>query len=103
MHSRAARDLAEAIFRVSSYANAPHIASAGAHFEQLRAASRNPVRYLDGGWQTIVEGLRARAWDLGATMRVAARAERVARLEGRWEVTLAAGDAIAADSVVLAV
>jgi phytoene dehydrogenase-like protein len=101
--TKAARDLAETLFRVSSYGNAPAIASAGAHIEQLRAAARKPVRYIDGGWQTIVESLRARAWDLGARIQLGARTTAVRRAEGGWQVVLASGERLAADSVILAV
>ena len=103
MRSQAARNLAEAVFRVSSYTNAPEIASVGAHFEQLRAAGRKSVRYIDGGWQTIVEGLRAEAWDHGATLLSGARVRGVVRAQTGWRVELASGDAHEADAVILAV
>jgi phytoene dehydrogenase-like protein len=101
--NRAVRDLAEALFRVSSYANAPHLASAGAHFEQLRAAGRKSVRYIDGGWQTIVEGLRAEAWDRGARLLAGSRVRTVAPTAGGWRVETAAGEALEVDAVILAV
>ncbi len=53
-----AADLARALIRVSSYANAPALMSARAAILQLRRALRG-VRYLDGGWQTLVDTLVA--------------------------------------------
>jgi phytoene dehydrogenase-like protein len=100
--SRRVRGLLEALFRVASYGNGPGIASAGAHLDQLRAASRRPVRYLDGGWQTIVDGLRARAIEAGVTIRTAARVERVEHSGGAWHVRLARGEDLRADAVIVA-
>jgi phytoene dehydrogenase-like protein len=45
-------------FRVATYANAPDLMSAGTAVAQLQKAFDKSVLYLDGGWQTIVDGLR---------------------------------------------
>lgn len=49
-------DLVRALVRVSSYCNAPAAQSARAAQRQLRAALRG-VRYLDGGWGSMVTAL----------------------------------------------
>ncbi len=49
-------DLVRALVRVSSYCNAPALQSARAAQRQLRAALRG-VRYLDGGWGSMVAAL----------------------------------------------
>jgi phytoene dehydrogenase-like protein len=51
------RALFMTLVRVTSYANAPELMDAGAAISQLQAGLRG-VRYLDGGWQRIVDGLR---------------------------------------------
>ena len=45
------------LVRVSSYTNAPDLVSADAIIGQLQLALGPGVRYLDGGWQTLVDAL----------------------------------------------
>jgi hypothetical protein len=54
------RDLLSGLVRVSSYAEAPGHFAAPAAFRQLRRAFGG-VRYLDGGWQQLVDALLALA------------------------------------------
>ncbi|MCA9607708.1 MAG: NAD(P)/FAD-dependent oxidoreductase [Myxococcales bacterium] len=91
-----ARDVLEATVRVSTYTNAPERLSAGAAVRQLRRALEG-VRYLDGGWQTIVEGLLARAKGLGVAVRTRAKVVAV----DDAGVHLADGDRLEAEGVVL--
>jgi phytoene dehydrogenase-like protein len=51
------RGVLEAVFRVSTYANAPELMSAGAAVAQAQMAVGTGVYYLDGGWQSLVLGL----------------------------------------------
>jgi phytoene dehydrogenase-like protein len=63
------RALAEAITRVTTYtAEMPYL-SAAAALAQIRVATRQGVLYLDGGWQTVIEGLARRAQGLGVEIR----------------------------------
>lgn len=55
-----------ALVRVTTYVNAPALLDAGATLAQLQAAARDGVRYLDGGWSTIVEALHDRLARTGA-------------------------------------
>ena len=53
------RQFLRAIFRLTSYANAPEYQSAGVALAQAQIALARHVLYIDGGWRTLVEGLRA--------------------------------------------
>ena len=66
------RALLMALVRVTSYTDAPDLMDAGAAVAQLQAGLRG-VRYLDGGWQRIVDGLRQALATAGGTLH-----ERVA-------------------------
>src|SRR4051812_23853070 len=52
------RQLVRMLVRVTTFTNDPDGQSAGAAIEQLQLAFRESVLYLNGGWQTIVDGLR---------------------------------------------
>ena len=96
-----ARDFLLALIRLSTYINAPHRLSAGAAVRQLRAAERG-VRYVHGGWNTIVCGLTRRADDLGVVRRLDAHVERV-RIHNRRavQIELRTGRPVEVDGVVL--
>ena len=49
--------LFQALFRLSTYTNDPEHQSAGAALRQLQLALEANVIYIDGGWQTLVDGL----------------------------------------------
>jgi phytoene dehydrogenase-like protein len=66
--SAAVRDLLRATFRVTCYANASEVMSAGAAIAQLARALAENVLYVDGGWQTIVDALREIAIAAGAAI-----------------------------------
>ena len=55
-----------ALFRVSTYACDWTRLSAGVAIDQLKLALHGNVWYLDGGWQTLVDGLRPGRWTLAA-------------------------------------
>ena len=73
------RRLLEALARLATYANAPETMSAGLAVRQLQLAVASNVRYLDGGWQTLVDGLRACAESHGVRLRVSAAVTAVER------------------------
>lgn len=58
--------LLHGLFRLTGYANAPDVVDAGAALEQLAAGAGAGVVYLDGGWQSLADGLAARARAAGA-------------------------------------
>ena len=77
LESERARELVEALFRVATYANAPLQMGAGAALRQLQLAATGNVLYLDGGWQTIVDGLRTTAHAAGARIETGATVAEV--------------------------
>ena len=83
------KDFVLATFRVATYTNDPDLMSAGAALEQLKKAFATSVLYLDGGWQTLVEGLREAATRAGVTIETGTRVDAVKRkasgaVEGVW-------------------
>jgi phytoene dehydrogenase-like protein len=101
--SPGARDLVATLFRVSTYSSDLERLSAGAALSQLRLVVRANVRYVDDGWRTIVEALRATALSAGAAIVTGARAAEV-MVEGGSVigVRLADGSTLRARHVVLA-
>lgn len=73
------RELIAALIRVTTYTHDPERLSAGAALRQLQLGQSGGVLYLDGGWQTLVEGLRRLAEEAGA--HIVTRA-RVVAIEG---------------------
>jgi phytoene dehydrogenase-like protein len=98
------RRLLEALARLATYANAPETMSAGLAIRQLQMAIASSVSYLDGGWQTLVDGLRACAEGHGARIRTAAAVTGLDRTsDGRVTGTrLRDGSLVPASAVVLA-
>ena len=91
------------LFRVSTYCNDPEQMSAGVALTQLRLALAGNVWYLDGGWQTLVDGLSVKAIELGADIRTGTRAKSVHSGGGGVLVELASGEELRAQAAVLAV
>jgi len=98
------RRLVAALFRLSTYANDPARQSAGVAVFQLQRALAGGVAYLDGGWQTLVDGLAAAARSAGVTIRAGCGAEAVEtdRAEGGPSVRIRDGASIAARAVIVA-
>lgn len=75
VHDRPARAVAHALGRLATYADAADVQAADVLVEQLRA---QPVRYLDGGWQHLIDSLRAAAEAAGARIDRSTPAQRIA-------------------------
>ena len=99
---RGTRDLLAALMRVSSYTADHDRYSAGAAIAQVQMAITSGVRYLDGGWQSLVDALRAEAERHTATIATGERVTRVERDGPRYVVRLASGRTIRAAATVLA-
>ena len=99
-----ARRLIEALFRLSTYAHAPDTMSAGLAVGQLQLALAHNVRYLDGGWETLVDGLRSRVEEHGGRIRTAAAVVELVRgADGALAgVRLRSGEVVPAAAVILA-
>ena len=97
------RALLRMLVRVTTFTNDPECQSAGAAIEQLQLAVRGNVLYLNGGWQTIVDGLRRAAIAGGVRIISAAHAVALERSGARQveAVRLADGSAVRASAVIL--
>src|SRR5262249_3971291 len=76
--------------------------SAGAAIAQLQSALASGVLYLDGGWRTLVHGLRDAAEKEGVKIIAGARVKAVERDERVRGVRLEGGGFYAAQTVVTA-
>jgi len=89
---------------VASYADDLEAISADAVAGQLKRAVSDGVRYLDGGWQVLVDGLRAAATRAGAELRTGTPIVGVEALgEGGVTVHVAGGATVNTSAAVLAV
>jgi len=102
IHDATVRQLIEMLVRVTTFTHDPEHQSAGAAISQLQL-SLPGVLYLDGGWQTIVDGLRSVATAAGARIIP----ERAAvSLERRHDnvvdaVRLSGGSTVPASAVII--
>jgi phytoene dehydrogenase-like protein len=88
-----------ALARLTTYTNAPEMISASLVIPLLNAR----VRYLDGGWQTLIDGLRQVAVAAGAKIVTHARVAAIEISEERHTVRLVDGTPYQASAVVLAI
>ncbi|MFN8040493.1 MAG: FAD-dependent oxidoreductase [Acidimicrobiales bacterium] len=97
-----ARRLVRMLVRIATYADAPDQLSADAAVAQLQLSLRG-VTYVDGGWQSLVDGLVAAAERAGVACRTgAAAAVRGVEADGdRWRVVSRDG-VVRARALVLA-
>jgi len=104
VNDAAVRGVLEMLVRVTTFTNDPERQSAGSAIEQLQLALRGNVLYLDGGWQTIVSGLRTAAVQSGVRIVSNAHAVGFDRRRAREvsAVRLADGSSIAASAVIMA-
>ena len=93
-----AADVIRMLSRVTTFTNDPGRQSAAATIEQLQLSLKGNVLYLDGGWQTIVDGLARVARQAGAEIRASAPAVRL-QPDG---VRLADGSTVRAPAVIIA-
>lgn len=95
--------LLRGLVRLTTYADDLERLSAGAAIDQLKLSFAGNVWYIDGGWQSLVDGLRARATENGALVRTGATAEAVEADEEGIAVRLNGGEVIRGRAAVLAV
>lgn len=62
-------ELVRMVARIATYAAEPDGVDAGAVVGNVQLALGDGVRYLDGGFQAIVDALAATAWDAGVEIR----------------------------------
>lgn len=92
------RDFMGALTRLSTYSADLSELDAGAALQQLRIALKASVLYLDDGWQTLVEGLAAKARSLGVAIHTDSGVVAVEP----GAITLRGGERATADGIVLA-
>jgi len=90
-----------ALARVTTYANAPTLQDAAKTARQLALAMRAGVLYLDGGWATLVEGLRRAAKHGGAEIVTGRDVVQVLHDDRVHGVVLDDGRTIAATEVIV--
>jgi phytoene dehydrogenase-like protein len=95
-----AAGVVRALTRVATYSNLLDDLSADAAISQLQGGLRG-VRYLDGGWQRLVEGVRAAATEAGVDIRTRHPVTEVRSALDRYNVD-AGGPTIAGRAVVVA-
>ncbi len=101
LRSERARASAAALVRVTTFVADQESLSADVAATQLKIGLLPGVRYLRGGWQSLVDALAARAEADGADLRTRAAVRGLARDADGWEVTLD-GETLRADVVVVA-
>jgi phytoene dehydrogenase-like protein len=96
--NEAVKGFLETMLRVATYANAPEQLSAGFAIATLQNVIKGGVRYLDGGWQTLIDGLVVAAKTADVEIITSAAVTSVAK-DGT--VTLANGTADKAQAVLI--
>jgi phytoene dehydrogenase-like protein len=95
---QAIKDFVESALRVGTYANAPEMLSAGFAIENLKSVVKHGVFYVDGGWQTLVNGLEKAAKEANVAIVTSCAVEAVER-DGT--IKLANGNTVQADKVII--
>ena len=92
IHDKNLADMIKTILRLNTYGNDPDTQSIGSAFRQLYLASLGGTMYLDGGWQTLIDGLLNVAKNAKARIVMGKKVTRVERkMEdsySHWLVTL---------------
>jgi phytoene dehydrogenase-like protein len=102
VRSARVRELLLGLVRLTSYAHMPDRISADAALSQLALGLGEGVRYLDGGWQSLVDALEGRARAEGVEIARGAKVESVAHDVAVRGVALAGGERRDFDAVILA-
>jgi len=97
-------EIIKTIIRLNTYANDPDIQSIGPVLHQIYVASQaGGVMYLDGGWQTLVDGLLTVAKNANARIVMGKKAIKVKRTDSSgWQVLLDNKTEVSAKTVVIA-
>jgi phytoene dehydrogenase-like protein len=89
--------------RVLAYTSALDLISADVVIYKLQLTALHPIHYVNGGWQTLVDGLHEVAFKAGAEIRTGASVESLVVRDGRAAgVRLGTGEEVMADHVVVA-
>ena len=106
IHDKNDAEIIKTIIRLNTYANDPDIQSIGTVLHQIYVSSKaGGVMYLDGGWQTLVDGLLTVAENANARIVMGKKAIRVKRTtddSSGWQVLLDNKTEVSAKTVVIA-
>ena len=96
-------EIIKAILRLNTYGNDPEIQSIGSALRQIYVNSRAGPMYVDGGWQTLVDGLLTVAKNANARIVMDKKAISVKRTDSSgWQVLLSDKTQVSAKIVVIA-
>ena len=85
IHDTNDAEIIKAILRLNTYGNDPEIQSIGSALRQIYVSSRaGGVMYVDGGWQTLVDGLLTVAKNANARIVMDKKATSVKRTDSSW-------------------
>jgi phytoene dehydrogenase-like protein len=97
------RQLMDAFAHGFVYSSALDLVSADVFVDKLQRSLKHPIHYVDGGWQTLVDGLRRAAETAGVRIITGARVDAVVHDGGRVTgVRTRDGETVPATSVLLA-
>lgn len=80
------RAIIEVLVRVATYGASPDIAAAGPALANLRSVIVGGVRYLDGGWQSIVDALSRALTERNASMQLRTRALGLTKVGDAFQI-----------------
>ena len=103
IHRPQLRKVITAFARTFSYTTALDLVSAQMFVEKFQRSLKHPIHYIDGGWQVLVDGLRATAERAGARIVSDSHVEGVEIVDGHARgVRLRDGTLVRASAVILA-
>jgi phytoene dehydrogenase-like protein len=102
VHNADAVEIIKTFVRLNTYGNDPDIQSAGSVLHQFQIGNLGGVMYLDGGWQTLVDGLVSAAEIAKARIVRGKKAVKVQKNNSGWVVTLVDQTQISARILVIA-
>jgi phytoene dehydrogenase-like protein len=100
--SERVRQLMMTVVRVTTYSNDAERLSAGAALAQVRLGLEGNVDYLDGGWQTLVDGTLEVARAAGVQVLTNASVISINRDDEGYALRLRSGETYKASAVILA-
>ena len=103
IHDANLAETIKTILRLNTYANDPDIQSIGSALRQIYVASRRGYMYLDGGWQTLVDGLLKVIKNTNVKIVMGEKVTRVKRTySSEWLVELPNKNQVSAKIIVIA-
>jgi phytoene dehydrogenase-like protein len=85
------------------YSTALDLVSADVFVDKLQRSLKHPIHYVDGGWQTLVDGLRRVAVAAGVRIATGAHVEAVLHQDGKVSgVRTRRGEIVNASAIILA-